>query len=78
MRPFPCFDLALVNILPENIVDDIPDLIRVLRPRARLISSGNLASRRDELVDRWTRWGFVLEDERQADEWVAFLLTLIG
>ncbi len=68
------FDLALVNILPENFTE-ISGLAGLLRPGGRVISSGNLAGRRDELLARWRRHGFALEAERRQDEWIAFLLV---
>ncbi len=69
------FDLALVNILPEKITADLPSLAAVLKPGGRLISSGNLAERRGELLARWRRAGFVLEAERRDGDWVAFMLV---
>ncbi len=75
--PETLFELALVNILPENFEGEIPRLKRTLRPGARVLSSGNLASRRVELLDRWRRRGFTLESERRQDEWSAFLLSLL-
>ena len=78
LRPTPRFDLTLVNILPEKIAADVPRLAGMLKPRGRLISSGNLAERRDELLARWRGAGFSLEAERGAAEWLAFLLRLSG
>ncbi len=75
LRGDTAFDLALVNILPESFAGDIPYLAGVLKPGARVISSGNLTARRDELLERWQGASFALEAERQAEEWVAFLLT---
>lgn len=73
LRPERRFDLALVNILPENF-RDIPHLAGLLKPGGRVISSGNLSERRDELLGRWQERGFTLEDERHQAEWTAFLL----
>ncbi len=70
------FDLALVNILPENFAGQIPTLAGVLRSGGRVISSGNLIERRGELLARWQSAGFTLEAERRRDEWIAFLLKL--
>ncbi len=68
------FDLALVNILPESFAAEIPSLAGLLKPGARVISSGNLIERRSEILARWQAGGFVLEEERRRDEWLAFLL----
>ncbi len=75
LAPAPRFDLALVNILPESFGRDLPRLARVLVPGARVISSGNLASRRGELLERWAREGFDFAGGRRDGEWLAFLLT---
>ncbi len=75
LRQQPGFDLALVNILPEHVQSEIPRLTRLLKPGARVISSGNLTSRRDELLARWSNRGFELVGEKQQEEWTAWLLT---
>lgn len=74
LRDRPAFDLALVNVLPERILDELPSLMAVLRPRARLVSSGNLWSRRGELLDRFASLGLVSIGEKRDGEWAAFLL----
>ncbi|MEM7350179.1 MAG: 50S ribosomal protein L11 methyltransferase [Acidobacteriota bacterium] len=68
------FDVAMVNILPENVASEMPALCARLAPGARLISSGNLATRRDELLARWAELGFEPRGEKQEAEWVAWLL----
>ncbi len=75
LRPERRFDLALVNILPENF-RQISRLADVLKPGGRVISSGNLEERRDELLSRWQEHGFTLKDQRRQAEWIAFLLRL--
>ncbi len=68
------FDLALVNILPDHVLEEIPRLVPLLGSDGRVISSGNLWSRRDELVERFAAAGLVRVDELRQGEWVAFLL----
>lgn len=68
------FDFVLVNILPESFAGEMPYLVRLLALGGRLVSSGNLADRRDELLAGWARHGLILEAERYDSEWVAFLL----
>lgn len=75
LRPARGFDLALVNVLPENVHGDLPLLGRLLAPGARLVSSANLAERRDELLERWRGHGFELLGEKQREEWAAWLLA---
>ena len=74
LRERPAFDLALVNVLPERILDEIPSLLPLLRAGARVISSGNLRSRRDELLGRFAFLGLTSVGEKRAGEWVAFCL----
>ena len=68
------FDLAVVNILPEHVRPHLPHLVRCLQPGAGLISSGNLTSRRDELLAVWAESGLALAGEKREGEWVAWLL----
>lgn len=74
LRSAPIFDLALVNVLPERIFDELPLLLAVLRPGALVVSSGNLWQRRQELRQQLESLGLVFEGEKRRDEWVAFLL----
>ncbi len=69
------FDLALVNILPESFAGEISSLAGLLTPGARVVSSGNLATRRVEILAPWHHAGFELVEERQHEEWLAFLLA---
>lgn len=68
------FDLALVNVLPERILDELPRLFALLRPGAGIVSSGNLWSRREELAERFASWGWEVAGEKRDGEWAAFLL----
>lgn len=74
LSPEARFDLLLVNVLPERIAADWPRLLGSLRPGGRLISSGNLASRREELLAVFAGYGLTPETERFAAEWVAWTL----
>ena len=71
------FDLALVNVLPERILRDVPDLVVRLRDGARVVSSGNLSARRDELLACFADMGLELEGERVDGEWASFLLRKV-
>jgi ribosomal protein L11 methyltransferase len=66
------FDFALVNVVPEQILPEMPDLVRLLRPGAGMILSGILAEKGSEVLDRLRNLGFVEQDRRAAGEWVAF------
>jgi ribosomal protein L11 methyltransferase len=69
------FDVLLVNVLPERIAEDLPHLVRHLRPGGSLVSSGNLVTRRNELLARFGELGLALHSELEEGEWVAFHLV---
>jgi ribosomal protein L11 methyltransferase len=72
LRGSPLFDLALVNIVPEEIFPEIKDLVPLLRPGTEVILSGVLAERGGEVLDRLRGLGFVERDRRAAGDWIAF------
>jgi ribosomal protein L11 methyltransferase len=78
IRERPLFDLALVNVVPEQILPEMPDLVGRLRPGAEVILSGILAERGREVLDRLRSSGFVERDRREAGEWVAFRVGMEG
>jgi ribosomal protein L11 methyltransferase len=72
LRARPLFDLALVNVVPEQILPEMPDLAALLAPGAEAILSGILAERGRQVLDRMRGLGFVERDRRAAGDWVAF------
>ncbi len=71
LRERPLFDLALVNVVPEQILPEMPELVRRLRPGGEAILSGILAERGRQVLDRMRGLGFVERDRRAAGDWVA-------
>lgn len=76
LRERPLFDLALVNVVPEQILPEMPDLVSLLRPGAGMILSGILKDRGREVLDCLRGLGFVESDRREAGEWVAFRMGM--
>jgi ribosomal protein L11 methyltransferase len=72
LRERPRFDLALINVVPEQILPEMPDLADLLLPDAEAILSGILAERGRQVLDRMRGLGFVERDRRAAGDWVAF------
>jgi ribosomal protein L11 methyltransferase len=66
------FDLVLVNVVPEQILPEMPALVRLLHPGGEAILSGILAERGRAVLDRLRGLGFAERDRRQAGDWVAF------
>jgi ribosomal protein L11 methyltransferase len=72
LRPGTRFDLALVNVVPEQILPEMPDLVRLLAPGAEMILSGILAERGRQVLDRMRGLGYTERARREAGDWVAF------
>lgn len=66
------FDLALVNIIPEIIVPEMPLIAAVLAADGEMILSGILAERGDEVLAGAAAAGFAERARRREGEWVAF------
>jgi ribosomal protein L11 methyltransferase len=75
IRGDPHFDLAMVNVVPEQILPEMPDLVRLLRPAAEVILSGILVERGRQVLDRMRGLGFEERDRRTAGDWVAFRVS---
>jgi ribosomal protein L11 methyltransferase len=72
IRQRPLFDLALVNVVPEQILPEMPDLVRLLDPEGEAILSGILQERGRQVLDRMRGLGLTEKDRRAAGDWVAF------
>jgi ribosomal protein L11 methyltransferase len=72
IRDSPRFDVALINVVPEQILPEMPHLMRLLRPGAEAVFSGILAERGREVLQRLAELGFVAGTGREAGDWVAF------
>lgn len=65
------FDVATMNIIPEVIIPLLPDVVPRLAPAARLILSGILVIKRDDVIAEAAARGLRLESERSRGEWWA-------
>lgn len=74
LRRRPCFDLALINVLPERILDHYPDILARLRPGATVISSGNLVNQEQRLLKRFVDWGLTFVGRKVEGDWLALAL----
>ncbi len=69
------FDVAVVNVVPEQILPEIEDLLPALSPGAVVILSGLLAERAAEVSARLAALGLIESRRRQAGEWAALELV---
>jgi ribosomal protein L11 methylase PrmA len=76
-RPAPGarFDLAVANVVPEQILPEIAGLLAALRPHGGLILSGLPAERAPEVLERLAASGWHEVERRQAGEWLALRLA---
>lgn len=65
------FDVVAMNIIPEVILPLLGDVVRLLGTDARLILSGILLVKRDDVVDAARGHGLALINERSRGEWWA-------
>ena len=71
------FGVITMNIIPEVILPLLPEVTTHLAPGARLILSGILLVKRDEVVAAATARGLTLLDERGKGEWWAGLFECV-
>ncbi|HYG63076.1 MAG TPA: 50S ribosomal protein L11 methyltransferase [Thermoanaerobaculia bacterium] len=72
LAPRPLFDLALVNIVPEQILPEMGTLDRLLGPAGEAILSGILTERGGQVLARMQGLGFAEIDRRVGGDWIAF------
>lgn len=72
LREAPLFDLALVNVVPEQILPEMPGVTARLRSGGEAVLSGILRERGRQVLDRMRGLGFLETDRREAGDWVAF------
>jgi len=74
------FDLALVNVVPSEIANDLDALRRALRPGALALFSGVLADELDAAIAAVERHGFreVAPLRRAEGEWAAFVAEAVA
>lgn len=65
------FDVAVVNILPELVRDDLPALAGLLRPGADALFSGLIESERPGYEARLAALGLTIHGRRRIGDWAA-------
>jgi ribosomal protein L11 methyltransferase len=69
----PIWDLIVVNILAETIMDLGPALAANLSPQGILIASGIIAERTDAVLGSFGQNGLALVEQRAEGDWVALI-----
>jgi ribosomal protein L11 methylase PrmA len=71
------FDVALVNVVPEQILPEIDSLVARLAPGATVIFSGILRTAGPRFLRALRERGLVRRASRIAGEWVAYRTELV-
>ena len=69
------YDFVLANIVADVILRLLPDLGSCMAPQGRLIASGIIGPRGDEVRAALAQWGFRILEEREENDWLAILAT---
>ncbi|HEX5760253.1 MAG TPA: 50S ribosomal protein L11 methyltransferase [Thermoanaerobaculia bacterium] len=72
------FDLAVANLVPEELLPELAAVARRLAPRGEVILSGILEERGGEVLERGAALGLAERARRGVGEWVAFRLAREG
>ena len=72
------FDLAVANMVPEELLPELAAVARRLAPGGEVILSGILEERGGDVLERGEALGFVERARRGVGEWVAFRLRREG
>ncbi|HYU30992.1 MAG TPA: 50S ribosomal protein L11 methyltransferase [Thermoanaerobaculia bacterium] len=75
LREAPLFDLAVVNVVPEQILPEMPGVTGRLRAGGEAVLSGILRERGRQVLDRMRSLGFLETDRREAGDWIAFRMV---
>lgn len=76
LAPTARFDLALVNVIPSEIEEDLATLTSLLEPGARAIFSGLLEEQRADALTRLANLGFQPLNESSCSSWIALTMEL--
>jgi len=69
------FDLIFVNIIADIILEVSADIKYYTKNNTRVILSGIIKSRRDEVIEAYKAQGFTLVEEMTQGEWVAVVFS---
>jgi ribosomal protein L11 methyltransferase len=78
LAPEACFDLVLVNVVPEQVAGALPGLAARLKVGGRLLFSGLLATQQADLSARLAELDLAVEGARQEGEWAALALRRVA
>ena len=73
LAPRPLFDVAVANMIAEELGPLLPGIFRRLRPGGVLLTSGQLLERREEFEETLAACGFFAAGSEIEGEWIGFV-----
>ena len=69
------FDIILANIVADVLIGMSSLFKTFLKPQGKLVMSGIISERKDEVIDAVEKCGFKVQELKEKDQWVAVLLS---
>jgi ribosomal protein L11 methyltransferase len=69
------YDVVVANILANTLIDLSSELYAITKPGGKLIASGIINHRADDVVKGIVSAGYTFDDQRVSGEWVAQIYT---
>jgi ribosomal protein L11 methyltransferase len=67
------YDIVVSNILADTLMELLNDIEKVLNPKALVIFSGILKSRKNEILEKTEKHNFRKIDEKEENEWISYV-----
>lgn len=72
------YDFVVANIVADVIIRLLPDVGRYMTPHGRMIVSGIISPRADEVREAISACGFAVVEERRENDWLAILIKKVA
>ena len=69
------YDICLANIVADIILRMLPDISNYVKPDGKIILSGIIAPRADEIREAVKKFGYKIIKEEYENDWLAMLIT---
>ena len=69
------YDIVVINIIADVIIDISPLIRDYIKKGGKLILSGIIKERKQDVIECFSKLGYIVKDEKNMGEWVAILLN---
>lgn len=67
------YDIVVSNILADTLIELLTDIEKVLKSRARVIFSGILKTRKDDILNKVEKYNLKKIDELVENDWISYV-----